>query len=172
MPMIRDIRAAEIAQRAYRTSEPRDRRRTESIMVATRDTGTRALISFILRAANFDVAEAIDVDSTIETAHAMHPDLVILDQDLDRSHCVTTCSRLQDPEQPRPTPIIILTDRISELDLYAARSAGVAGFMSKPAHLPDLVEHIRILLPKSREQKSSFLDRIISGERIAAFHRR
>ncbi|BEL03995.1 hypothetical protein Q0Z83_021860 [Actinoplanes sichuanensis] len=129
-------------------------RRKHTILTVTRDTGTRELIKFMLRTVGFNTAEAVDSPSAIETIHRSRPDLVILDQDLDRSNCLATCFRMRGLDATHAAPILILADRIAELDPSVARSAGVAGFVPKPVRMPDLVESVGLLLPWRRERKS------------------
>jgi DNA-binding response OmpR family regulator len=128
-------------------------KRPQTILVATRDDWTGKIVNFISGTVGYRTERAVDGDNAVEAASATQPDLVVLDQDLDRSNCLTICQRIRGLQPSRPVPIIILTDRVAEIDIPLARSAGVVAFLPKPSYMPELADHVRTLLPKTPEQK-------------------
>ena len=91
------------------------------------------LVASALRRDGFEVAEAADGTTAVESARADGPDLVVLDMQIGTMGgiAVTMDLRLDESSNSLPhVPILVLLDRT--VDIHMARRSGADGWLIKP----------------------------------------
>ncbi len=88
--------------------------------------------------------EAADGEQAVALAHALEPDLVILDFGLPRTNGLQAVSRLR--KLGLKTPVLIFTIHESDRLAAAVRDAGAQGYIVKSQATRDLVQAIDAVL--------------------------
>ena len=113
------------------------------------------LVREVLGATGFEVITAVNGESAIKLAALEQPDLVLLDIILPGSlDGYKVARRLREFSD---VPIIMLTAKVSEMNLLQGFDAGADDYITKPFSSKELLARIRALLKRSqgREQKQS-----------------
>lgn len=116
------------------------------LVVDDNDSG-RELLRRRLNRAGYRVITAHDGAEAVATAHAHHPDLILMDKRLPRLDGYAATRALQDAEDTCHIPVICLTADASEEDQQAACAAGCRGFVTKPVEFQTLLATMSSLLP-------------------------
>jgi DNA-binding response OmpR family regulator len=104
------------------------------ILIAEDDLNIRSLLRLTLDTGHFEIIEAEDGVSAIETARRRQPDLMFLDWRMPLRSGLEVCKALRaDPET-------------QELDREAALAAGVDDFITKPFSPIALLDKVREVL--------------------------
>jgi CheY-like chemotaxis protein len=106
------------------------------------------LMSFLLRAYGHTVESAVSGEQGIELAHAVRPDLVIMDLQLPGIDGYQAFAALRsDPSLPR-MPVVAVTAFAMADDHRKAVAAGFYHYMTKPIDPPSFVDEIDSCLPE------------------------
>jgi DNA-binding NarL/FixJ family response regulator len=105
--------------------------------------GVRALLAD-LRPEWQICGEAADGEQAVALAHALEPDLVVLDFGLPRTNGLQAVSRLR--KLGLKTAVLIFTIHESDRLAEAARAAGARGYVVKSQATRDLVQAIETIL--------------------------
>jgi DNA-binding NarL/FixJ family response regulator len=112
------------------------------------------------------VGEAGDGNEAIERAHALRPDVVLMDIRMPRMDGVEATARLIAARaEPRPRVLVLTTFDLDEY-VFGALRAGAAGFLLKDAPRERLVEAIRVVHGGEALLSPSITRRLV--ERFAA----
>ena len=112
-------------------------------ILAVDDSGSlRQMVVFSLRAAGYQVTEAVDGQDGLDKAKAQVFDLVLTDQNMPRLDGIGLTKKLREHPKFRATPILILTTESSEQMMQAGRDAGATGWLVKPFDPAKLIEVI------------------------------
>lgn len=101
------------------------------ILVVDDEAPVRFLIEKILQSAGYRVTSVPDGMAALKAAREDPPDLAICDLSMPGIDGFTVCSMLKRNNTFR-SPILVLSGRISEKDIQAARKAGADTFIPKP----------------------------------------
>jgi two-component system cell cycle response regulator DivK len=124
-------------------SQPRER---PLVLVVEDYDDAREMYAAYLQYSGFDVESASNGVEAIEKAHALLPDIVLMDLALPRMDGWEATRRLKGDDQTRHIPIVALTGHALAGHAEGARQAGCDAFVTKPC-LPDaLVVQIKRLL--------------------------
>ena len=96
-----------------------------------------------LAAEGFDVRQAHDGPTAVDTAEAWVPDVVLLDVMLPGFDGHEVCRRVQ---ARRPVPVLMLTARDDETDVLVGLGVGADDYLTKPFSMRELVARVRVLL--------------------------
>ena len=96
-----------------------------------------------LVAEGFEVRQAYDGPSAVETAADWQPDVVVLDVMLPGFDGHEVCRRIQ---SPRPVPVLMLTARDDETDILVGLGVGADDYLTKPFSMRELVSRVRVLI--------------------------
>ncbi|MGE0145213.1 MAG: response regulator transcription factor [Planctomycetota bacterium] len=116
------------------------------VLVVDDDPFIARSLAFVLRKAGFDVIEARDGESALETIRSQHPDLVFLDVMMPK------IDGFQVVEQVRADPacdgvrIVLLTARGQEADRLRGQAVGADAYVTKPFSPTKILEQARALL--------------------------
>lgn len=104
---------------------------------------SRSVASVVLRASGYRVIEAIDGVTALALARASHPDLVLMDVQLQGIGGLEVTRRLVEMEETKDIPVVVLTSSDLPKDLEEIVGAGCRGYITKPidtASLPGEIE--------------------------------
>ncbi|HEY4902198.1 MAG TPA: response regulator [Candidatus Sulfotelmatobacter sp.] len=118
------------------------------ILVVDDDPELLKALRLRLRANDYDITTASDGYSAIATAQKDRPDLIILDLGLPVGDGFVVLERLQSSNPLSTIPVIVLTARDPQANEDRALKAGAAAFFQKPVDNDELLNVIRVSLPR------------------------
>jgi two-component system, OmpR family, KDP operon response regulator KdpE len=122
-----------------------DGRRT--VLIADDDPRLRNLLTWTLEQGQFNVVEAADGLSALETGRRIKPDLYLLDVGMPGMNGIEVCRQLR--AEQVISPILILTGFGSEEDKVAGLDAGADDYQTKPFASKELLARVNALLRRS-----------------------
>jgi CheY-like chemotaxis protein len=138
-----------------------DRKATRRVAMGTSAEGTprvllvedapflRYAFGRLLRLQGFDVREANDGQDALDCVSEFKPQLVLTDLMMPVMSGLELISRLQSRPDTANIPVVAITADATIEAERQAREAGVVDFITKPIDLPELLERLRNLVPKS-----------------------
>ena len=120
------------------------------ILVVEDEPPLQQLLSYNLKAAGFDVAQAYDGEEALHLIDERAPDLLLLDWMLPEISGVELCRRLRRRSDTARVPIIMLTARIEEHDRLHGLEIGADDYVTKPFSPAEVIARIRALLRRVR----------------------
>ncbi len=126
-------------------SGSQDGRRT--VLIADDDPRLRNLLTWTLKQGQFNVVEAADGLSALETGRRIKPDLYLLDVGMPGMNGIEVCRQLR--AESVISPILILTGFGSEEDKVAGLEAGADDYQTKPFASKELLARVNALLRRS-----------------------
>jgi DNA-binding response OmpR family regulator len=120
------------------------------ILVVDDDPELVKALRLRLRANDYDITTASDGYSAIATAQKDRPDLIILDLGLPVGDGFVVLERLQSSNPLSAIPVIVLTARDPQANEDRALKAGAAAFFQKPVDNDELLNVIRVSLPRAQ----------------------
>jgi two-component system, cell cycle response regulator DivK len=107
------------------------------------------MYTLYLQHVGFRVETAADGREGLRKAHAMRPDVIILDLSMPLIDGWTLCRALKGNPRTRRIPVIALSGFADANSRQRAQAAGVDAFLSKPCLPDELVREIRRRVPVS-----------------------
>jgi two-component system chemotaxis response regulator CheY len=102
-------------------------------ILAVDDSGSlRQMVAFSLKAAGYQVIEAVDGQDGLEKARNQVVDLVLTDQNMPRMDGLTLIKSLRGLATYQRVPILMLTTESSDDMKSKGRAAGANGWLVKP----------------------------------------
>jgi CheY-like chemotaxis protein len=99
----------------------------------------------LLRLHGFDVREATDGQEALRCVDEFHPQVVLTDLMMPVMDGIELIRKLHDEPQTASVPVVVITADVSETSQRQAREAGAIDVITKPIHLPDLLQCLREL---------------------------
>jgi two-component system chemotaxis response regulator CheY len=116
-------------------------------ILAVDDSGSlRQMLVFTLKAAGYQVVEAVDGRDGLEKARQKQFDLVLTDQNMPHMDGLTLIRSLRALPSYGKVPILMLTTESSDEMKGKGRSAGATGWLVKPFDPNRLTEVVRKVL--------------------------
>ena len=115
----------------------------KTILAVDDSSSLRQMVAFSLKAAGYQVVEAVDGQDGLDKAKLQNVDLVLTDQNMPRMDGIGLTKKLRDNPRFKNTPILILTTESSDQMKQAGRSAGATGWLVKPFDPAKLIEVIK-----------------------------
>jgi two-component system, OmpR family, KDP operon response regulator KdpE len=129
-------------------SQPPDLDGRRTVLIADDDPRLRSLLTWTLEQGQFNVVEAADGLSALETARRVQPDLYLLDVGMPGMNGIDVCRQLR--AENVISPILILTGFGSEEDKVAGLEAGADDYQTKPFASKELLARVNALLRRSQ----------------------
>jgi len=121
-----------------------------SILAVDDSQSMRQIVSFTLKAAGYEVVEAVDGEDAYDKACRRPFQLVLTDQNMPRLDGIGLTRRLRGHRDFATTPILILTTESSDQMKQAGRAAGADGWLVKPFDPNRLAEVVQKVLDRAR----------------------
>ena len=113
-------------------------------ILAVDDSGSlRQMVVFSLKAAGYQVIEAVDGQDGLDKAKSGNFDLVLTDQNMPRMDGLTLIRSLRNLPAYQSVPILMLTTEASAEMKAKGRAAGANGWLVKPFDPQRLVEVVK-----------------------------
>lgn len=113
-------------------------------ILAVDDSGSlRQMVAFSLKAAGYQVIEAIDGQDGLEKARNQVVDLVLTDQNMPRMDGLTLIKSLRNLASYQRVPILMLTTESGDEMKAKGRAAGANGWLVKPFDPQKLTEVVK-----------------------------
>ncbi len=116
------------------------------VLVADDDEDIRALVSFRLERAGYEVVEASDGEEALRLARERTPDLAVLDVMMPKLTGDEVTRRIRVDDATRQMPIILLTARVQEDDVARGFEAGADDYIKKPFSPQELRARVQAVL--------------------------
>lgn len=115
------------------------------MLVADDDPDIRALLTLNLELSGYTVAVAANGGEAGELARSLLPDLIVLDGMMPVSDGIDVLQALKADEATTEIPVVMLTARGSDADVWAGWQAGATYYMTKPFDPDHLLQFIDYL---------------------------
>ena len=104
------------------------------------------LIQVNLERAGYQVVTAFDGPEALKKADSETPDLIVLDVMMPKMDGFEVLKRLQANPETREIPVIMLTAKAQDADVFRGWSSGVSAYLTKPFNPLELVTFVRRIL--------------------------
>jgi len=118
----------------------------KKILTVDDSPSIRQMVSFTLKGAGYEVAEAPDGQAGLNLAHATHYDLILTDQNMPVMDGLTLIRALRKLPGMAATPILMLTTESSDQMKQLGRAAGATGWLVKPFDPQKLLDVVKRLI--------------------------
>lgn len=129
---------------------------TPKILVADDDPIVQHFVSSILVENEYEVFTASDGRQALDLARELHPDLMILDLIMPYRDGYEVLRLLQEKDETKDIPVIILSAKSREEDIIRGLEAGAEDFMIKPFNALELVARARKVLSRTLSAESKW----------------
>lgn len=116
-------------------------------MVVEDNDLNRKLFCDVLKANGFDVDPIADGEKVLGAARDVRPDLIIMDIQLPGMSGVDLIAAAKRDRALGAIPVLAVTAFAAKGDEERIRSAGAAGYLSKPVSIMPFMNAVRALLP-------------------------
>ena len=120
-----------------------------SVLIVDDDPVVRRMLQLSFESEGFDVLTAGDGFEGLEAMRSGKPNVVVLDIMMPKLDGMKVLNELNDDDDLRGTPVILLSAKATSLDIELGLKAGAADYVTKPCDPIDLVDRVRSLLAKT-----------------------
>lgn len=117
----------------------------KKVLVADDKATSRELVRTVLEACGYEVFEAPDGEAALEQAHAISPDIIILDLHMPKLDGFGVVQKLRAEDAFAGTPVMALTASAMMGDKERALHAGFTSYLAKPIPLAILRQEVQRL---------------------------
>ena len=121
----------------------------ESVLIVDDDPVVRRMLQLSFESEGFAVLTAGDGIEGLEAMRSGKPDVVILDIMMPKLDGMKVMNEVNDDDNLRGTPVILLSAKATSLDVELGLKAGAADYVTKPCDPIELVDRVRSLLAKT-----------------------
>lgn len=115
----------------------------KTILAVDDSSSLRQMVAFSLKAAGYNVVEAVDGQDGLDKAKQQSVDLVLTDQNMPRMDGLALIKTLRTLPAYAKTPILMLTTESSDEMKSKGRAAGANGWLVKPFDPQRLIEVVK-----------------------------
>jgi len=101
------------------------------------------LIQVNLERAGYQVVTAFDGPEALKKVEGERPDLVVLDVMMPRMDGFEVLKRLQANPETREIPVIMLTAKAQDADVFRGWASGVSAYLTKPFNPLELITFVK-----------------------------
>jgi two-component system, OmpR family, alkaline phosphatase synthesis response regulator PhoP len=118
----------------------------KTILVADDEPHIARLVQMNLQRHGYEVVTAPDGRETRKAVEASPPDLIVLDVMMPHVDGFAVLEKLKTDPATRSIPIIMLTARAHDRDIFEAEQRGADVYLTKPVNPIELTNHVKRLL--------------------------
>jgi len=115
----------------------------KTILAVDDSSSLRQMVAFSLKAAGYQVVEAVDGQDGLDKAQLQTVDLVLTDQNMPKMDGLTLIKSLRGLPTYAKVPILMLTTESSDEMKAKGRAAGANGWLVKPFDPQRLIEVVK-----------------------------
>jgi two-component system chemotaxis response regulator CheY len=115
----------------------------KTILAVDDSSSLRQMVAFSLKAAGYQVVEAVDGQDGLEKAQLQAVDLVLTDQNMPKMDGLSLIKLLRGMPNYQKVPILMLTTESSDEMKQKGRAAGANGWLVKPFDPQRLIEVVK-----------------------------
>jgi two-component system chemotaxis response regulator CheY len=115
----------------------------KTILAVDDSSSLRQMVAFSLKAAGYQVVEAVDGQDGLDKAKQQTVDLVLTDQNMPKMDGLTLIKSLRGLPAYAKVPILMLTTESSDEMKSKGRAAGANGWLVKPFDPQRLIEVVK-----------------------------
>ncbi len=119
-----------------------------TILIVEDNDYNRSVASLVLRASGYEVLEAGDGLTALSLAKSSHPDLILIDLQLNGNDGMDATMNLIEMDENKNVPVVALTARDASVDVEGLVKAGCRGYIVKPIDTNNLAGQIRSYLER------------------------
>ncbi len=116
---------------------------SKTVLTVDDSASIRQMVSFTLKAAGYQVVEAVDGEDGLNKAKAGSVNLVLTDQNMPKMDGLTLVKNLRALPQYKTAPILMLTTESGDAMKAQGKAAGATGWLVKPFDPPKLLEVVK-----------------------------
>jgi DNA-binding response OmpR family regulator len=122
------------------------------ILVADDDPAIQKVLFQTFQLEGYEVATASDGEEALTELEGELPDVVVLDVMMPKLDGFDVLKRIRENPRTKTLPVILLTARSSQEDIWQGWQSGVDYYMTKPFDVEDLLKFLEhVLTPKVQE---------------------
>ena len=114
----------------------------KKILVVDDERHIVRLVEVNLARAGYDVVVAYDGVEALEVFQKQKPDMVVLDVMMPRMDGFEVLKKLQADPDSRDVPVIMLTAKAQDADIFRGWSSGVSSYLTKPFNPRELLTFV------------------------------
>jgi two-component system chemotaxis response regulator CheY len=126
-----------------RLEEKQEHYMAKTILAVDDSSSLRQMVAFSLKAAGYQVVEAVDGQDGLDKAKLQTVDLVLTDQNMPRMDGLALIKLLRALPSYQKVPILMLTTESSDEMKSKGRAAGANGWLVKPFDPQRLIEVVK-----------------------------
>ena len=123
------------------------------ILIIEDEKAVREMLCFTLKNNGFEILEAEDSNSALDTLRENEINLILLDWMLPGKQGIEISSIIRSSSEIKDIPIIMLTAKSDESDKVLGLESGADDYITKPFSPKELVARIKALLRRTAPQK-------------------
>jgi two-component system alkaline phosphatase synthesis response regulator PhoP/two-component system response regulator VicR len=114
----------------------------KKILVVDDERHIVRLVEVNLTRAGYEIATAYDGIEALEKVKAEKPDMIVLDVMMPRMDGFEVLKRLQADTSTQDIPVIMLTAKAQDADIFRGWSSGVSSYLTKPFNPRELLTFV------------------------------
>ena len=115
------------------------------VLVADDDPDMITILRVNLEAEGYAVDAAVDGQAALDLARGTRPDMIVLDVMMPCIDGIAVLTEMRSDPDTRDIPIVLLTAKSNDDDIWAGWSAGADYYLTKPFQLDELLHFIDYL---------------------------
>jgi DNA-binding response OmpR family regulator len=123
----------------------RDQKELRRVVVADDERDIAGLLTMNLEMEGYEVETVYDGAAALEAVQRSHPDFVLLDVMMPKMNGIDVLQRLKADPLTSDIPVIMLTAKAGDDDVWAGWSAGASYYLTKPFDLDELLRYLTYL---------------------------
>jgi CheY-like chemotaxis protein len=139
-----------------------------TILLADDSTTIRRLVKQTFADENFRIAEVSNGDAAIKMLEEMRPSIVLTDIYMPGKNGYEVCAYIRNHPDLSSTPVILLVGAFDAFDEETAKECGATANITKPFEPGALIELVRSLLPREKEEEEPAVEQPVAIAPAAA----
>lgn len=129
-----------------------------TILIADDSQAVRDILQMSLETLGYSVLVAEDGERAMERIQSGNPDLIIADVMMPKVNGFQICRRVKSDPATQHTPVILLTARSGQEDVFWGKDCGADEYITKPFRTQDLEQAIRRLMQAQTAARAGVTD--------------
>jgi two-component system alkaline phosphatase synthesis response regulator PhoP len=127
----------------------------KKILVVDDERQIVKLVEINLRKAGYDVVCAYDGVEALEKVQSERPHMIVLDVMMPRMNGFDVLKKLQANPETEQIPVIMLTAKAQDADIFAGWQSGVSSYLTKPFNPRELLTFVQRIFESLDQGPSS-----------------